>query len=648
LPANKSTITGGFWGAKQSVNAQKAIFHQWEQLEASGCIDNFRILAEGQAGFRQGWFFADSDAYKWLEAAAVILPYNPDTRLAEKVETLISLIYKAQDTDGYLYTYNQIHFPGTRWVNLQIEHELYCHGHLIEAGVTHFECLGEDRLLAVARKAADCIVTDFMPMGPRHTPGHEEIEMALLRLYRVTGEQDTLAMARAFLERRGRSPWFAPALLREFISNNRRVRQVEAEKQVYQKAQPGQKVPPLPPENEAVKPPGIGLRFMWNALTGKFFQQHRPVDRQTVPVGHAVRFAYLETAAAMLDGMTGENRYLPAMSQAWDRMVQKRMYPTGGIGSLPVIEGFGRDYELDPETAYAETCAALGCLFWNREMSQLTGDARYSDLFEWQLYNAALVGMGQSGDAYFYNNPLSSGGAVQRRPWYEVPCCPSNLSRTFARLQEDILRYQPGEVRIEQYITSQHDIDGLKLAFSIDSGFPWQGIVRIRLQQAPRESLILKLRRPSWATEIRITLNGAPYEALHQEDPGGLNPAQAGWISIQRVWSEGDLLAVEFAMPVRFIRMDDRVRSCRGRAALACGPLVYCLESLDNPGVELFGVRLDSASLETRFVPALLGGVRVIGGRSTDGSPLTFIPYHLWGNRGPSLMKVLIAVVNMD
>ena len=641
MPEIRSTITGGFWRGWQQVNAERAIFHQWAQLESSGCIDNFRILAEGQTGFRQGWFFADSDAYKWLEAAAAILPASPDPRLAQQVGAFIRLIQKAQDPDGYLYTYNQIHFPGSRWVNLQIEHELYCHGHLIEAGVTHFECLGEDTLLNTACRAADRITADFMGKGPRHTPGHEEIEIALLRLYQLTGEQEYLAMARAFLERRGRNPWFGPNLLREFISNNRRVRQVEDEKQAYQREHPEGQVPALPEENEARKPPGIGLRFMWNALTGKFFQQHRPLERQKAPVGHAVRFAYLETAAAMLAGMTGDKRYMPALTQAWQHLVKRRMYLTGGIGSLPVIEGFGRDFELDPQIAYSETCAALGSLFWNRAMAQLTGEACYSDLFEWQLYNAALVGMGQAGDAYFYNNPLASDGAVQRRSWYEVPCCPSNLSRTFARLQADILRQEPGAVRIEQFITSRHELDELGLAFSIESGFPWQGLVHIRIQQAPQQPLALKLRRPSWAAEVHLALNGAPLQTLQQGISDSLDHNRADWIEIQRVWSADDELSLEFEMPARFLRMDERVRSCRGRAALACGPLVYCLESTDNPGVDVFNVEMDPSSLKREYRTDLLGGIWIVRAKTTRGQPLAFIPYPLWGNRGPSTMSVL-------
>lgn len=644
LKVNKSKITGGFWQGWQRTNAENAIFHQWEQLEASGCIDNFRILAKGKAGFRQGWYFADSDAYKWLEAASAVLPGYPNPRLSKRVEAFISLIQCAQDPDGYLYTYNQIHFPGTRWVNLQIEHELYCHGHLIEAGVTHAECLGEDALLAVSRKAADRIAADFMDKGPRWTPGHEEIEIALLRLYEATGKPEYLEMGRAFIERRGRMRCFAPAMLRNFINNNRRVGRVEGEKAAYQEAHPDQRVPPLPPGNEAKQPSGIGLRFMWNALSGKLFQQHRPLERQTKPVGHAVRFAYLKTAAAMLDRITGEPRYLPSLEAAWAHMTGRKMYLTGGIGSLPAIEGFGRDFELDPEFAYAETCAALGSLFWNREMSQLTGKAQYSDLFEWQLYNAALVGMGLDGKSYFYNNPLVARGGIQRRDWYEVPCCPSNLSRTFARLGEAILNAQPGEVGIEQYISSEHVLEGLGLSFSIESGFPYHGQVVLQIQKAPSDPLTLKLRRPSWAADLRIDLNGELVKRIQQAPPETLDPLRASWIQIRRGWETGDRLTLDFAMPVRVLKTDARVKATRGKAALACGPLVYCLESVDRPGLDLFNVRVNPSSLKAHFDPDLLGGVQVIEGETVGGEKVRFIPYHLWGNRGRSSMTVFVEI----
>jgi hypothetical protein len=381
---------------------------------------------------------------------------------------------------------------------------------------------------------------------------------------------------------------------------------------------------------------------MWNALSGKFFQQHRPLEKQTDPVGHAVRFAYLETAAAMLERITSEPRYRKSLEAAWSHMTERKMYLTGGIGSLPAIEGFGKDFELDPEFAYGETCAALGSLFWNREMSQLTGEAQYSDLFEWQLYNAALVGMGLDGKTYFYNNPLASRGGIQRRPWYEVPCCPSNLSRTFARLGEAVVHAQPREVRIEQYFSSEHMLEGSGCSFSIESQLPWQGRVEIQFEQTPQEPFTLKLRQPSWASKIQIELNGEPYQRIDRPNQDSLDPRQAAWVEVRRGWQAGDRLTLDFAMPVRVLKTDPRVKATRGKAALACGPLVYCLESLDNPDVDIFNAVLNPSTLKASFESDLLGGVRVIVGETMDGEKVRFIPYHLWGDRGASSMTVFV------
>lgn len=523
IPARNVRISGGFWGERLETNARRAIFHQWDQLEASGCIDNFRIAAGEREGLREGWFFADSDAAKWLDAAARISVHHPDARLTALMDGLIALLARAQAPDGYLFTYNQIHFPGTRWANLQIEHELYCHGHLIEAGISHYEATGRTEMLDVARAAADRIVADFRGRGPACTPGHEEIEIALLRLHRVTGHAPYLELAQQFIEQRGRTRFFAPAILLQDRDVAERKKIVAGRRQAYLAAHPDTNPHKVPPGNAAPQPANAALRWAASALTGKYFQQHAPVRRQTVPVGHAVRFGYLQTAVAMLYCLQGDATLLPALAATWERMAARRMYVTGGTGSLPSLEGFGRDYELDPEIAYAETCAALASLAWNWQMALITGEARYSDLLEWQLYNAAATGMGLDGESYLYNNPLACRGAVTRQP------------------------------------------------------------------------------------------------------------------------------------------------RCGGMAAITRGPLVYCLESTDNTHVDLFDVEVDASTLRPVPAPDLLGGVTLLqaegrwgaGGAQTrplrgghsQGAPaqgvpaqgtLTFIPYMLWANRGPSQMNVFV------
>ena len=641
-----SQVTSGFWRQRQEVNAHAAIFHQWERLEKSGCIDNFRILAENKPVSRKGWFFADSDAYKWLEAAAIIQKTHPSSQLDQLVDEFIDLLQRTQAPDGYLYTYNQIHFPHVRWKNLQIEHELYCHGHLIEAGVSHYLCSGKKDMLNLAIRAADCIVAFFAGKDPRYTPGHEEIEIALLRLFAITGQPAYQNLAAQFLEKRGRIAVFPFQMVREFLSNHRRMAQVDQQDQADFENRDDLEIKILSPGNKAKKPKAIKARFLYNALTGRLFQQNRPLATQKKPIGHAVRYVYLQTAAAMMDRQKGSAKYRAMLENSWVHLVKRQMYLTGGVGSLPEIEGFGRDYELDPKFAYAETCAALGCLFWNREMTSLTGAPQYSDLFEWQLYNAALVGMGLDGCSYFYNNPLQSEDKFQRQPWFEVPCCPSNLSRTIANIARDVLFTRADGLYLQQYISSCHDliIDDLPLKLEMESQLPWRGSISITFQVEHAMEIPLRLRHPSWASSMRLQVNDEPVQTRSILESEQINPNLAEWVEVNRSWNDGDRLSIDFDMPVRLLFADQRVRSVRGMTAVKCGPLVFCLESCDNPDIDIFNVVLDSDRLQLTYAPDLFGGTNLVRAFSKKGEPLTFIPYHLWGNRGASEMTVFCRV----
>lgn len=643
-PIITSRITGGFWGKHLEMNAREAIFYQWEQLEQSRCIDNFRIAAGQIDGFREGYFFADSDAYKWLDAASRILATDPDPKLKGLVGDLISLIESVQQPDGYIYTYNQIHFPGQKWVVLQIEHELYCLGHLIEAGVSHHAATGETRLLDLVRHAADLIVRDFMDASPAFTDGHEEIELALIKLYRVTGEGSYLELARRLLERRGCIPFFPLHIFKEKSKYDKRVKIVNEQRADYISKHPEHADFKLPANNPSKKPPFAGIRQILDQLSGKYFQQHTPVRKMTVPVGHSVRFGYLETAAAMLARETRDLKLQKTPETAWERMVTRRMYVTGGLGALSFTEGFGRDYELDPEYAYAETCAALASMFWCDEMSRLTGQPRYDDLFEWQLYNAASVGIGMDGRSYFYNNPLTCRGGLARAGWFLVPCCPSNLSRTWASLGGYLYREAKGELTLQQYVTSAIHLDWGTL--NVDSGFPWNGEIRLTFDIPQPHRTTLNLRLPSWTDHYSLALNDSPLqpdsvtEASHSPVTAcGYSPLAARTLSITQTWSPGDKLSLTLDMPLRFHRQHKRVPGCGGMDVLSRGPLVYCLESVDNP-LDLFPVTVERDSLKPEWDESLLGGVWKIVGTTTDGKPLTFIPYMLWGNRGPSQMNV--------
>ncbi len=639
-----------FWAARRAVNAGAAIFHQWEQLVAAGCIENFRIAGGETQGLRVGWFFADSDAYKWLDAAARIWAGSRDQRLGALIDGLIALLGRAQQPDGYLFTYNQIHFPGERWQNLQIEHELYCHGHLIEAGIAHSQATGQATLLDIARRAADRVVADFRGKGPAWTPGHPEIELALLKLHEVLpGDGAYLELARQFIEQRGRTPRYAVSLLRQNRSVARRRARVQAARQEYLAAHPEYRPYVLPPDNISPLQRGTRLRWAASALSGKYLFQNAPLRAQAAPLGHAVRFGYYVTAGAMLARLGGDPGLLPALERLWERMVARRMYVTGGLGAVPGIEGFGRDDELDPRYAYAETCAALSSMFWSWEMSRLTGAAKYSELLEWQLYNAAGVGMGLDGTTYLYNNPLECHGEVVRQPWYSVPCCPSNLSRIWAGLEQYILSATPGEpgaLRVHQYIST----DGAESGVRMQSALPWQGRARLTIEQAGE--MELHLRQPVWAAAMRVSVNGAPageYGPLPPADvpaSGGYDPRASVFRSLRREWAAGEVVDVEFDIPVLLLRAGPRVRGHAGKVALARGPLVYCLESSDHPGVNIFTARLDPTTLRPAFDPDLLGGVVKIEAMTTDASPLTFIPYFLWDNRGPAQMTVWVRAGN--
>jgi DUF1680 family protein len=536
--------------------------------------------------------------------------------------------------DGYIFTYNQIHFPGQRWVNLQVEHELYCLGHLIEAGVSHLEATGRRDLLDICIKAADLLVRDFLNTTPDKACGHEEVEIALVRLYRVTGKGEYLELARQFVERRGRIPFFPLHLFRQFNSHNKRKEYVSELRKTYIAKHPEYRSFHLPGDNFARKPRFSRQRWYLNALSGLYAQQHAPIRKQTAPVGHSVRFGYLETAIAMLLRERPEETLLSTLEQAWERMVTRRMYLTGGLGAAPGLEGFGGDYELDPEYAYAETCASIASLFWNWEMALLTKNARYDDLFEWQLYNATNVGMGQTGDTYLYNNPLTVQGGVTRQEWFVCPCCPSNLSRTYADLGKYIYSYDEDNLWIHQFVSSGTTVEmGVPVKINIESMLPWQGKVKIHVKPETQKEFKIHLRMPSWNLP----------NPSEEQTASGYDPRQAGYETISRIWSpQAEILEFNFDMSIQIRRSHPKVKGHAGKVALTRGPLVYCLESVDNPNVDIFTARLNTSSLNEEFASNLLGGCFVIHGKTMDGKPLKFIPYFLWANRGESQMTVWV------
>ena len=645
-----------FWSPRLQISSSSALLHQWQQLELSGCINNFRLAAGLGQGFHSGWFFADSDAYKWLDAAARFSFNYANAAVSDHLQQLILLIESAQSPDGYLYTYNQLLFPSSRWQNLQIEHELYCHGHLIEAGIAHYQATQGDTLLQVATRAADLICDTFLGKGPQFTPGHEEIEIALLRLFQLNGHERYLEMATQFLEQRGGmgSLRFGSHMLRENARVTRRTKIRKHQLSTYQREHPNQiDLAMLAKPNQVLVPRWSKERFLLSGLTGKYFQQHAPIRQQSRASGHAVRFAYLQTAITMLINLRGDYSLMPAVIRRWTDVISKKSYISAGTGSLPLSEAFGRAYELDPAIAYAETCAALGSMFWNWEMTLLKADAAYADLFERLLYNAALVGIGQNMICYLYNNPLENKNGLKRKPWFEIPCCPSNLARTWAALPGYIYTHDGDALWIHQFIGSTFEYilpSGNPVSIKLDSSLPWQGDVKLSIDPPEALEFTVNIRIPSWCQEVSVTLNGNEYylgtAAAQNYDAtaSGYDPREAQYVALRRTWQPGDELAFNFSMPITLQYPHPRVKSCRGKVAITRGPLLYCLEAEDNPHIDIFKVNLMSSNLSARFNEQLFGGVTVIEGFSDSGQPLTLIPYAWWANRADTRMVVYVGI----
>lgn len=641
----------GFWRRWRDVHAGPALEHQWRCLEETHAIECFRIAGGASDAFRSGEFYTDSDVLKWLEAASRHLVDDPPAQTVARVDELIGLLEAAQAADGYLNTWVQVLFPGGRFRNLDIEHEMYTFGHLIEAGVSHHEATGSHRLLDVAVKAADLLVREFADAPPHRLDGHEEIELALVRLYRATGVPAYLDLASAFVERRGTTPHFN----RRFRSSvaltvSRHVRQRVGEA-LHRLRRRGRQARQYPEKRSLHVTPAIVRRVRREMSTGRMFQTDRPVRQQDVPTGHSVRWLYLHIAMAMLARELDDDSLRVVGERAWDQFVEGHLFVNGGSGAFPLVEGFGDPYDLDPERAYAETRASIAGVLWNRELGLLTGDAGYDDLLEWQLLNGADVGMGVDGRTYAYDNPLWVPVGAGRQEWFRCPCCPSNLSRTWASLATLQFSWTDDEVRLHQLFSSRAQLGAT--AVEVESALPWSGEVVVRLMPAVDGSgpQRLTVRVPSWADEVEVEMDGVGASPLLDGRPAGrvtasgLDPAQSTWCHIDLPAGHACEVRLRFTLPVRFLRQDVRVPRVGGRVAVARGPLLYCLEGVDHAGLApgtLHDLTLGPEPLTTRFDPDLLGGAVDLRGRAADGRALRFVPYFLWGNRGATGMTVFV------
>ncbi len=633
----KVNIDDKFWTPRLQVNREVTLRHIHEQLEKAGYIDNFRKAAGAKEGEFQGLWFNDETVYKWLEAASYVLGKHDDPKLEDQVNEVISVIADAQEEDGYLDTYFILGEPDKKLTALGIMHELYCAGHLIQAATAHYRATGKESLLEVARKYADHIDNIFGPNKRIGYPGHPEIELALVGLYRVTGEEKYLKLAQFFVDQRGQenSPFKKELENLGSIAGGETIKFAGGEtiKQIYQY-----------------------LFAESGRYTGHYAQDHRPVREQSEAVGHSVRAMYLYCGMADIALETGEQELIRALERLWQNMTRKRMYITGGIGSSSEGERFTSDYDLPNRDAYAETCAAIGSVMWNHRMLQLTGEARFADVMERALYNGLLSGVSIDGVKFFYINPLASDGNHHRQGWFECACCPPNLARLLASLENYIYLKNDNSIFVNLYISSTGEttLNGNTITIKQETEYPWEGTVKIDISVETPSKFTLNLRIPDWCRNATLEVNGSVVDVEKN--------IQNGYVKIDRTWNDGDHVELVLSMPVEQIKAHPAVRSDIGQIALQRGPVIYCLEEVDNSR-PLHQISLPSdSSVDAAFEPEILGGVVTIKGEGrtpnfedwgeklyqraseTSTKPIKFkaIPYYAWDNREPGEMRVWI------
>lgn len=612
VPFRDVRLAGRFWGPRLEVNRQATIPHEYLQCKETGRIDAFGLDWRPGAG-PEPHIFWDSDVAKWLEAASYSLAAHPDPELDSLVDGVVALVAGAQQADGYLNVHFTVVEPERRWSNLRDAHELYCAGHMIEAGVAHFAATGKRALLEVVCRYADYIGTVFGrgPGQKRGYPGHEEIELALIRLHRATGEGRYLALAQYFVDERGQRPRYFDLERGEEDSD------------------------PARSERHA-----------------RYNQSHLPVREQAEAVGHSVRAMYLYCAMADLAGETGDQGLRAALERLWEDVTGRHMYITGGVGSSAANEGFTGDYDLPNPTAYAETCANVGLVFWAHRLAQLECDGRYTDVLERALYNGVISGVSADGRRFFYANPLASDGAAHRQDWFGCACCPPNVARLLASLGQYVYSTSQGEVAVHLYAegTAELDLQGRRLSLRQETDYPWNGSVALTVGLASPARFGLRLRLPGWCRGATLAVQGRPVEG----------EIVRGYARIEREWHDGDRVELDLPMPVERIHAHPDVAADFGATALQRGPVVYCFEAVDNPGVRLRHALLPrGAAFAAALAPEVLGGVVVVEGEAVMVSPealegglyrtrapetvpvrLRGVPYAVWDNRAPGAMRV--------
>lgn len=636
IPFDRVEISDDFWSKRQKIFREQSIYSQYEKLEEYRHIDNFRIASGAKKGIFRGVFFFDSDLYKWLEAACIILHKHKDPELEKKVDEIVKLIISTQEEDGYLNTYYSTTFPNQRWSNLLIMHELYCMGHFFEAAVAHKKATGKDDLIKVASKCVDLLIKVFIEDKLKGAPGHQEIELALISLYRLTTEQKYLDLAKEFIERRGNIQKFRGWAWKAFRNVAKTLKTAKNLAKEYELESPDRyEVEKYAPKVKFSYVLKGGIRMLREFLNGKYVQSDVPVRESTEPVGHAVRAMYLYIAVADLYSETGDETLLKALETIWERMVEAKMYVTGGTGSIPIVEGFGSDFKLNNYSSYSETCAAIGNMLWNWRMSQITADAKFADLTEKLMYNGMLVGPSIDGSTYMYNNPLASKGKEERRDWYLVACCPPNIARTISSIGKFIYSISENAIWIHQYIGSETIFNlnkDAQITIKQESKIPWSGQVKIILSMTSNQTFSLQLRIPNWTHKTSLRING---DEVKEEFEAGT------YYKLSQEWKNQDKIEMNFEMEPTLLHDDPRVKYNKGRISIFNGPLIYCLEQIDNKSIDILKAKIaEEPKLSLVYDPDLLGGINIIKGDLTKGKKFTAIPYYTWLNRGPNKMQI--------
>jgi DUF1680 family protein len=657
VPSKQVRVTGGLWGARIAANRDVTIPHLLRMNDENERLNNLRKgagLLEGPYVSRR---YNDTDVYKLLEAIGFDLMLQPNAERERTADEQIAIIAKAQQPDGYLFPALTIDpenpAPGVgpgRWDSLGGSHELYNHGHMIEAAVAYYEATGKREFLDVAIKAGDMLCATFGPDKRRATSGHPEIEVALPKLYRMTGDRKYLELLKFFIDQRGKE----------------------------------HQITPHPP----------GPFAMYNDRW--YRQDDKPLVEQTGGQGHAVRATYLYAGLTDLAALTGEKPYIDATDRIWQNVVGRQMYIMGGVGSTGGTEAFGPDYVLPNSPSYCESCAAIGNALWNERLFRLHGDAKYIDVMERIALNGVLSGISLRGDTFFYQNPQEQGiggrggrrgrrgdqrvgggdtglgggafeggeqatrrgrrgggqaGQGPRRPWFDVACCPANLSRFVAQFPGYIYAKRAGALYVNFFVPSEADIElgARRVKVSQDTMYPWDGAVKITIEPATAGEFTVNVRIPGWARER--TLPSDLY--VYADTPAALQAnallvngravstnTESGYVGITRQWRAGDTIELQMSMPARRIVAHPQVEADAGKLALERGPLVYCFEGADN--AEVAGLYLpDTVPLSFEHRPDLLGGATVITA-TVNGNRITAIPYQLWGNRGPNPMRIWV------